>query len=171
MEQWKKDLIKQTKENPVRKSDAVICQYCNQPAKLVGGDYIYPHRTDLFDKKFWQCANGHEESYVGCHPNTSTPLGCLANAELRQAKKETHKVFDPIWREKFASRGAAYRWLASAMKIRVKDCHMGMFTVEQCKQAALIATHELTYLRNAQATGYTAELRPIKKNEDNSNGY
>jgi len=159
MEQWKQDLIKQTKTNPVEKSFRVVCQYCGKNANLVGGDYIYPHRKDLFNKNFWQCANGHEESFVGCHPNSSTPLGCLANAELRRAKKETHAVFDFIWREKYSSRGAAYRWLAGALNIPVKDCHMGMFSVEQCKQAQLVALHELAYLRNARATGYTAELR------------
>lgn len=117
-----------------------ICSYCSSPAKLVGGDVIYPHRPDLYKKKFWQCAPC--EAYVGCHEagrgygDGTRPLGRLANAELRQAKMAVHEMFDDIWKEGHMRRPEAYAWLADKMGIAVENCHVGMFTVEQCHQAA-----------------------------------
>lgn len=75
----------------------VICSYCNKPAELVTGKEIYPHRPDLYPKKFWRCRPC--TAYVGCHkPNAgygdgTRPLGRLANAELRAAKSAAHAAF------------------------------------------------------------------------------
>src|SRR5436309_3529676 len=35
---------------------APACPYCGHFARLVGGDVIYPHRPDLSELWFWQCA-------------------------------------------------------------------------------------------------------------------
>lgn len=116
----------------------VICPYCNAAAKLVNGSVIYPHRRDLYEKQFWQCKPC--DAYVGCHKpnvgygNGSRPLGRLANAELRKAKSMAHAFFDPIWKDGLKKRGSAYAWLAEKLGIDSKDCHIGMFDVEQCKR-------------------------------------
>lgn len=119
------------------------CQYCGKPAALVTGKAIYPRLSYLHSKKFWQCEPC--EAYVGCHePNIgygdgTRPLGLLANAELRDAKKSVHAVFDPIWQEKSGkSRRQAYQWLAEKMGIPVAECHVGCFSIEQCTRARAI---------------------------------
>ena len=122
----------------------VICDYCDRPAKLVTGNVIYPHRTDLFSKKFWQCEPCG--AYVGCHPadtkhqrgdgDGAKPMGRLANAELRRAKQAAHAAFDPLWLSSADRRGArakAYAWLAEAIGISKANCHIGMFDVDRCK--------------------------------------
>lgn len=111
----------------------ITCAYCNQPAELVTGREIYPHRPDLYEKNFWQCKDC--DAYVGCHGLSAAPLGRLANAELRAAKREAHAAFDPLWKGRSMSRSQAYRWLAGQMGIPFCQCHIGMFNVEQCKQA------------------------------------
>ena len=65
---------------------AVICDYCQHPAVLVDGLSIYPFRPDLAKKNFWRCFPC--SAFVGCHDNGDgkTPLGMLANAELRKSK-------------------------------------------------------------------------------------
>lgn len=35
--------------------NTVLCNYCLNPAKLVTGADIYPHRPDLYSKQFWEC--------------------------------------------------------------------------------------------------------------------
>lgn len=121
----------------------VLCDYCKAPAQKVNGLKLYPHRGDLKRLTFWYCDNGHEPAYVGCHkahpahsPGGDTPLGRLANAELREAKKNAHFYFDTLWRNKikFNNRGRAYRWLADQLKIDAADCHIGMFDVEMCNR-------------------------------------
>lgn len=118
----------------------MICPYCNSPAALVSGWKIYPHRPNLFDKHFYECAPC--DARVGCHGTTTNPLGRLANSELRRAKSAAHAAFDPIWKSKKMSRSRAYSWLAERLSIKTEDCHIGMFDVEQCR-AVIAACKEL----------------------------
>ena len=110
----------------------VLCNYCQKPAERVTGYEIYPHRPDLYRKTFWRCVPC--KAYVGCHKNSDTPLGRLANAELRKAKLEAHTVFDPLWRRGTMSRRHAYALLAQKMGIPANQAHIGMFDVPQCRQ-------------------------------------
>lgn len=110
----------------------VLCDYCQQEAKQVGGKEVYPHRPDLYDKQFficWPCG-----ARVGCHPDTNVPLGRLANAELRKMKSLAHQCFDPLWKERGIPRGKAYGLLAKSMNMSRKDCHIGLFDETLCKQ-------------------------------------
>ena len=109
----------------------VRCPYCDRDAELVGGGEIYPHRDDLTHKKFWRCKPC--KAWVGCHPDTTKPLGRLANAELRREKQKAHAASDPLWRSKEMSRTGAYRWLAAQLGIAEANCHIGMMDVLACK--------------------------------------
>lgn len=80
------------------------CDYCLNEAELVSGYSIYPHRPDLYHKNFYQCKPC--DAWVGCHPNTTNPLGRLADS-----------------------------WLAKELDIPVKFCHVGMFDIETCQKA------------------------------------
>jgi hypothetical protein len=120
---------------------------CGREAELVGGDIIYPHRPDLFEKNFWLCKPC--DAYVGCHPpvdakgkggqgDGTVPLGRLANAELRRWKSNVHQLFDPIWKSGKKSRGGAYKWLAEELGIEIDECHIGIFDIETCKRAIAV---------------------------------
>lgn len=111
-----------------------ICPYCGLISELVKGDIIYPHLPKLKDKNFYRCLEYFCDAYVGCHPNTDNPLGRLANAELRKNKLLAHNCFDKLWKSGKMTRSAAYVLLANEMGIAAKDCHIGMFTVNQCKR-------------------------------------
>lgn len=128
---------------------APICPYCQRASLLVTGKTIYPHRPDLVAKKFWQCAPC--DAYVGCHPpahrngkggqgDGTTPLGRLANAELRKANRRAHDAFDPLWQARHMSRQSAYKWLAEQLGISPENCHIGMMDVEGCN--AVVAAVE-----------------------------
>ncbi len=113
----------------------VKCPYCNTHAKLVGGDVIYPHRSDLSALKFYQCAPC--DAYVGTHKGGAghPPLGRLANANLRRLKVRCHSLFDPLWKQALMSRSEAYRRLAKALNIPKEECHIGMFDEGRCMMA------------------------------------
>lgn len=121
--------------------NGVLCPYCGNVAKLVGGRAIYPHRPDLHAKKFWQCKPC--DAHVGCHEaghgqgDGTKPLGRLANAELRKAKQEAHHAFDRLWMNKLNrrhARAAAYAWLAEVMELAADECHIGEMDVDQCRK-------------------------------------
>ena len=119
---------------------APICPYCGQNAETCEGTFIYPHRPDLYLKKFWVCQGC--DAWVGCHEGTETPLGRLANAELRKAKGNAHAAFDRLWKakmrrdkcKKHEARGAAYRWLSQQLGTSPEETHIGMFDVALCKR-------------------------------------
>lgn len=135
----------------------VICPYCDRQARLVTGNTIYPHRPDLFAKKFYLCSPC--DAWVGCHPaqnakgggmgDGSTPMGRLANAELRKAKQAAHAAFDPLWKSGLMSRASAYKRLADTMRISRNNCHIGMFDVEQCN-AVVLAVSQIKESHNGQ---------------------
>lgn len=110
---------------------SVRCDYCGRDAVLVNGDTIYPHRVDLHQLQFWQCQPC--SAFVGCHKNSDAkPLGRLANADLRRAKKDAHAVFDLLWKSGNKSRKEAYQWLSQQLHIDSKLCHIGMFDIYMC---------------------------------------
>ena len=118
----------------------LTCPYCGKPAQLTTGEYIYPHRHDLKELRFWVCWPC--EAHVGCHregarvgtvvSDGTLPLGRLANAALRKAKSRAHAAFDPIWKTGRMRRRQAYSWLAKELGIAVEDCRIGMFDEHQC---------------------------------------
>src|SRR3546814_14676182 len=75
-----------------------ICSYCKGKAQLTAhGEYLYPYRKDYGSR--WVCPEC-ENTHVGCHPNTTLPLGRLANATRRTPKKAAHAPFDTPWQTK-----------------------------------------------------------------------
>lgn len=123
-----------------RLQDAPICPYCGSASEHVDGTVLYPHRTDLAEKKFWRCRPC--DAFVGCHPGTPEPLGSLVNAALRTARAKTHDLFDQLWgrgAEIFdnppMTRKEAYAWLAAELVLEVDACHIGMFDLETCSKA------------------------------------
>ena len=82
------------------------------------------------------------DSYVGCHPNTTKPLGRMANKKLRTMKSKAHYYFDPLWKNRvFArkkslshNRTKAYQWLAEQLDLPESKCHIGLFDVDMCRK-------------------------------------
>lgn len=126
---------------------SLSCTECGcETPDLVTGAKIYPHLTNLHRKKIWLCPCG---AYVGCHPGTDDALGRPAGPETRKARGYVHAVLDPLWRDAPAlypadakpygirrvARLRCYEWLADQMGLTADECHTGMFTIEQCRQA------------------------------------
>ncbi len=125
----------------------VICPYCGEPATLVNGNKVYPHRIDLFEKNFWFCEK--DQAWVGCHKpaaegglgDGTAPLGRLADAALRRAKSAAHVAFDPLWKTKIMTRRAAYQWMQREMGLDSVQGHIGMMDEEQCYKLVELVRH------------------------------
>ena len=113
-----------------RPKPVVICPYCQERARLVTGEQVYPHRRDLYDKRFYACPPCG--AWVGVHVGTFQPLGRLANEQLRKLKMHAHARFDPLWKSGRVERSAAYVMLAEALGIPGEECHIGMFDEDMC---------------------------------------
>lgn len=115
----------------------MTCPYCDSAAEKATGQTVYPHRKDLWSRKFWLCKPCR--AWVGCHENSDwKAFGRLATKELRQLKMKAHAAFDPLWKSGEMSRPAAYMWLAKRMNMPVKRCHIGWFSEDQCRKVIQI---------------------------------
>src|ERR1700744_1800251 len=130
-----------------KKNKIVICQYCGGNGKLESSLKVYQQDFGYI----WICENYPScDAYVGCHKDTKSPKGWMANEELRIYRKEAHKLFDKLWSEKIKRlnkknginykirkhvRSTAYAWLAKELQIESRHCHIGMFDIEMCKRA------------------------------------
>jgi len=81
------------------------------------------------------------KAWVGVHKDTNEALGRLANAELREAKKEAHFYFDKLWSYKIkqgikkgTARSKAYAWLSEEMAVPITETHIGYFDLHMCKK-------------------------------------
>lgn len=72
---------------------------------------------------------------VGCHPNTTFPLGTMADKETRLYRLKAHNEFDKLWagEDRFMTRTKAYQWLAEQLNIGFEDCHMGQLSLDQLR--------------------------------------
>ena len=114
------------------------CPTCDCPTQLVTGKEVYPHRKDLYSKKFYRCIT-HTDTFVGCHPNTTKPLGVPAPPELRKLRSQVHRLFDPIWKnDSETSRAKAYKWFSKQMALPPSITHVGMFDKAQCLKAIVL---------------------------------
>lgn len=119
------------------------CPYCGGKATLVSASKVYPHSSKFQKDKMWVCEHYPKcDAYVGCHPGTEIPLGRLANEKLRKLKVEAHRQFDPIWKCGLMTRKEAYKWLADMLRIKEKDCHIGMFNPDMCNKVIQICRRQ-----------------------------
>jgi hypothetical protein len=128
--------------NPSRKAIARVknplpppaaCPHCGSPVEIVRNSVIYGRAYGEWPWAF-RCTDDVCDSYVGMHPFTGIPLGTLANAEIRAARKRAKNVFNPLWQDggQF-TRSDAYAWLARQLGItNIEECHIGWFDVAMC---------------------------------------
>lgn len=106
-----------------------ICPYCK-------GETILTDSKDIYSVdygKIYLCKPC--DAYVGCHKGTTKALGRLANKELRHWKKEAHKYFDMIWGEAGGGkRKEVYKHLSTHLGLPTWYTHIGMFSVDTCKE-------------------------------------
>ncbi len=122
----------------MKQGQEVYCPYCGNKAEYVDSAEIYGKSYGMV----YLCRPC--DAYVGVHDGTDTPLGRLANRDLRRWRNRAHAAFDPLWqRGRYRRRrNDAYAWLAGKMGLTKEETHIAMFDVEQCKQVIQIMDNE-----------------------------
>lgn len=116
------------------------CRYC-------GNEVVFTSNAEIYGKEYgngkcFLCRNCR--AFVGVHTETLTPLGTLANDELRKWRNKAHNEFDKLWKSptRIMTRHNAYKWLSNKMNIPKNDCHIALFEIEQCKKVIEILGKE-----------------------------
>lgn len=137
--------MKKTKRRASTKP--VRCPYCGSVAVIRPASEIYkdPKRRD----SLYVCSNFPDcKAYVGMYAGTKTPLGPLANGDLRNLRIRAHRKFDQLWQSGIMSREDAYKWMADYFCLPRRDAHIGMFSEYRCEElikkcdSVLAARHE-----------------------------
>lgn len=141
----------------------VICPYCNKQTKLITSLEFYGvnYNTHLYVCE--PC-----DARVGTHKNSLEPLGTMANATLRKARMDTHKIVDRLWQNPFTihDRSSVYKAIAKLMNMLVKDTHIGMFDYDQCqKVVSLVQTGEVENYLHEQNRIKREKRKERKKQE------
>lgn len=119
------------------------CHHCGGECSIVSNAEIYGTEYGQWP---WAVLCKGCKAYVGLHPFTGIPLGTLANEAERSARKLTKPIFNAIWQHGHMERTQAYAWLVREMGLTRAQCHIGMFTVEQCAQVRLLARSFFAHL-------------------------
>ena len=69
------------------------CPYCNNPAEWVSNAEVYGRP---YGKSWMMYLCRPCDARVGCHQNSQTPLGTMANKELRGWRIKAHDAIDPM---------------------------------------------------------------------------
>lgn len=128
----------------------MLCPYCNKEAVLKDSAEVYHgHSYGMI----YDCRDC--DAYVGVRKDgKNTPLGRMANKELRIWKLKAHGAFDPLWQKKLArrrkergddypvyqARASGYKWLREQIGMTAKECSISEMDVEQCKQVIEICS-------------------------------
>jgi len=144
---WEGELIQVDKSQPPVKVTAEqklifegkVCPYCKKPSEYVKDSSV------VFSRDFgpiYYCKSC--AAWCGCHKDEpKKSLGRLANAELRELKKEAHAAFDPVWKSNLKNRHQAYAWLSEQLNIPPEFTHIGMFGLDTCKKVVELCKKEL----------------------------
>ncbi len=103
----------------------VVCPYCGNEAVWCENKAIYGRN---YGKSYMCYYCKKDDAYVGCHQNSREPLGTMANKELRELRKQCHKLFDPLWKTGKMTRPQAYEYLYEKTKVN----HIAWTNKEDC---------------------------------------
>lgn len=112
----------------MKNNKEIICPYCGNKAEWVENKEIYGRN---YGKSYMMYLCKPCDAYVGCHNNTRTPLGVMANKELREWRKKVHALIDPIWKTGKLHRAQVYARLSNALGYQY---HTGESDIETCKK-------------------------------------
>lgn len=108
------------------------CPYCGH--KLVFRTAEQMGVDEEEGVNFWACSNYPEcDAYVRTNRYSQKPRGTVANGELRQLRRETHKVFNRLYESGYMKKDEAYLWLSKVMGCTRQQTHIGQFSEYTCK--------------------------------------
>lgn len=113
--------------------DKMKCPYCGSPVVLRSADGIYRENHDstmlYVCSKYPAC-----DAYVRVqHGTRNTPIGSMANGDLRALRREAHRCFDKIFETGLMSKQEAYAWLSGVLAAPMSHAHIGYLGEYYCR--------------------------------------
>lgn len=110
----------------MKRKKPLKCNYCGSPTVIRPASEVFcdPKRTGYvcICSRYPKC-----DAYVSVYPGTKTPMGTLADSQLRRKRIVAHQFFDYIWKSGIMSRNQAYCWLADTLFLNKEQAHIAQF--------------------------------------------
>jgi len=152
----KKNKRKGTQIFPGTKSGR--CPYCGGAVVLRSADGIYKENSN--GTMLYVCSRYPAcDAYVRVLPGTRTPIGSLANGDLRALRLEAHRHFDRLYLSGLMTRNEAYMWLAGMLQAPMSQAHIGLMGEYYCRQ---VIEESKRLLENRRRTQGAPILYPRK---------
>jgi len=132
----------------------VLCPTCHQPAPWVENKEKYGKN---YGKSYMCYFCKSCDTYVGCHENTTRPLGTMADRETMNLRKQAHALFDPFWKSRGMKRGEAYKYLSNL--VGVKSAHIGESDADTCRRIIKKLTQTKWNTHNTTTRSTTTTLK------------
>ena len=111
----------------------ISCPYCGspaifRPAAMVHGSSILEKGRYLYVcSRFPEC-----DSYVAAHKKDKSPMGTLADRELRHKRILAHNALAELQKIRHMEKWAAYLWLQGKLGLTEEQAHIGLFSGQMC---------------------------------------
>lgn len=111
-----------------------ICPYCGSTVVLTSNSEL--HGVEHGSGKCYLCRNCRAS--VNTHNDLITPMGRMADSELKEKRIIAHSLFDPFWQTKYVCRKTAYARLAKKLDVPKRKCHIAWFDIDTLNRAIII---------------------------------
>lgn len=105
------------------------CRYCGGSVILCDSSTVYRGKSY---GNIYICVRCR--AYVGANKKTGEPIGTLADAPLREKRKQARAAVEAWCRAEEIDRINTYKWLAEMLGLPVKETNIGLFEADACDQ-------------------------------------
>ncbi len=118
----------------MKKKTTIRCPYCGAEAKLRPASVVYGDATIDRSAFIYLCDRYPKcDAYVYAHPQKKTPLGTLANGDLRNKRIRAHHAINGLLKSGIMSKKDVYYWLSNKLGLPIELTHIGMFGDYMCE--------------------------------------
>lgn len=111
----------------------VICPYCNAKAVLRPANTVYGISERSTGRHLYVCTNWPKcDAYVSAHRGNRSPMGRLANGDLRHKRILAHRAMEEYRRLTRMDKWALYIWLQGKLNMSEHQIHVANFSDDMC---------------------------------------
>ena len=117
----------------------IYCPYCGSPALCRPASMVHGSSTFEKGRYLYVCSRWPEcDAYVAAHKKDKSPMGTLANGNLRHKRILAHHALRELQNSRHMEKWAAYLWLQGKLGLNERQTHIGLFSEEMCDRVIFL---------------------------------
>lgn len=111
----------------------INCPYCGSSALCRPASIVHGSSTHEKGRYLYVCSRWPEcDAYVAAHKKDKSPMGTLANRDLRQKRILAHRALKELQNFQHMEKWAVYLWLQGKLGVNEDQAHIGLFSGQMC---------------------------------------